>query len=515
MDRRVRDWETQRPATHRLTAPARPRLATALAMRAMSFASSTAFAARRGAGDVRPRQIAGAVVRVPRVQSAQSAQSHLRATRGARLRPVAASDDSESKSSSADTLSALDALLGADPSDDPDENDDEDDEAPIISIPLLFMRMPGQTPAQQRQTGGSSVASALTNDAAPGPGDVYAAITLGLPDRATKKQQERGVKGVELDFCVDTACTTNFILPQVAYGLDMQIVGTAPAGTGATGAIGGGQEMLLGTAKLGGKAAEKDVVAITGLTAAVVPVPAPNVAGILGRSFLNCFDAVAFDWGPEVGGSKPPSGAVMDFYQEYDWDAGAEDGLVTADLDELPCGLLAVNVTLNGVKMPALLDTGAPQTIVNRAAAAAAGIAVGSGAAGTDGGSVEKGKSSNPFGGLMDAFGKGKEAALADKGVMVMGAGGKPERLDRVDGAGVDLRVVTRGDADTAVRVSVKSILVGELAAFQAGLGLPPATDGDGSGEPGVILGLDALMSRDEVVISTRPAPHGRPRMQL
>ena len=483
-------------------------------MRAMSFASPTAFAARRGAGDVRPHKIAGAVVRVPRVRSA--ARPPLRAVRGARLRPVAASDDFESKPSSADTLSALDALLGADPSDDSDANDDEDDdEAPIISIPLLWMQMPGQTPAQQRQTGGSSVASALTNDAAPGPGDVYAAITLGLPDRATKKQQERGVKGVELDFCVDTACTTNFILPQVAYGLDMQIVGTAPAGTGATGAIGGGQEMLLGTAKLGGKAAEKDVVAITGLTAAVVPVPAPNVAGILGRSFLNCFDAVAFDWGPEVGGSKPPSGAVMDFYQEYDWDAGAEDGLVTANLDELPCGLLAVNVTLNGVKMPALLDTGAPQTIVNRAAAAAAGIAVGSGAAGTDGGSVEKGKSSNPFGGLMDAFGKGKEAALADKGVMVMGAGGKPERLDRVDGAGVDLRVVTRGDADTAVRVSVKSILVGELAAFQAGLGLPPAIDGDDAGEPGVILGLDALMSRDEVVISTRPAPHGRPRMQL
>uniref|UniRef100_A0A7S0NLD9 Peptidase A2 domain-containing protein n=1 Tax=Micromonas pusilla TaxID=38833 RepID=A0A7S0NLD9_MICPS len=488
-------------------------------MRAMSFASSTAFAARRGAGDVRPRKIAGAVVRVPRVQSAQSAQSHLRATRGARLRPVAASDDSESKSSSADTLSALDALLGADPSDDPDENDDEDDEAPIISIPLLFMRMPGQTPAQQRQTGGSSVASALTNDVAPGPGDVYAAITLGLPDRATKKQQERGVKGVELDFCVDTACTTNFILPQVAYGLDVQIVGTAPAGTGATGAIGGGQEMLLGTAKLGGKAAEKDVVAITGLTAAVVPVPAPNVAGILGRSFLNCFDAVAFDWGPKVDGSNPTSGAVMDFYQEYDWDAGAEDGLVTADLDELACGLLAVNVTLNGVKMPALLDTGAPRTIVNRAAAAAAGIAVGSGAAGTDG-SVEKGESSNPFGGLMDAFGKGKEAALAAEGVMVMGAGGKPERLDRVDGAGVDLRVVTRGDAsasdaDAAARVSVGSILVGELAAFQAGLGLPPAIDGGEWGEPGVILGLDALTSRDEVVISTRPAPRGRPRMQL
>ena len=506
-----------------MTAPARPRIGTELAMRAMAFASPTAFAAPRGAVDVRPRKIAGAVVRVPRVRSARSPR--LRPTR---LRPVAASDDSESKPSSADTLSALDALLGADPSDANDANDDEDDEAPIISIPLLFMQMPGQTPAQQQ--GGSSVASALTGDVAPGPGDVYAAITLGLPDRATKKQQERGVKGVELDFCVDTACTTNFILPQVAYGLDMQIVGTAPAGTGATGAIGGGQEMLLGTAKLGGKAAKEDVAAITGLSAAVVPVPTPGTAGILGRSFLNCFDAVAFDWGPATAGGGDDggirtldrSGAVMDFYQEYDWDAGVEDGLVDVDLDELPCGLLAVNVTLNGVRMPALLDTGAPQTIVNRAAAAAAGIAVGSGVTGVTGvtGAEKKGKSSNPFGGFMDALGRGKEAALADKGVMVMGAGGKPERLDRVDGAGVDLRVVTdAGDADgTAVRgtqLSVPSVLVGELAAFQAGLGLPPANDGDDSGEPGVILGLDALMSRDEVVISTRPAPHGRPRMQL
>jgi hypothetical protein len=162
------------------------------------------------------------------------------------------------------------------------------------------MQMPGQTQAQQ-QPGGSSVASALTGDATPGPGNVYAAITLGLPDRATKKQTERGVKGIELDFCIDTACTTNFILPQVAYGLDMQIVGTAPAGTGATGAIGGGQEMLLGTAKLGGKAAKEDVAAVTGLSAAVVPVPAPGTAGILGRSFLNCFDAVGVRLGAQDG----------------------------------------------------------------------------------------------------------------------------------------------------------------------------------------------------------------------
>ena len=480
----------------------------------VSFARAPALAVRARLPDgVRPRrQISGAVVRVPRVRVHRSAT----VPRGTRLRPSAAGDDSESKSSSADTLNALDALLGTDPADDEDDDeDDEDDEAPIISVPLLWMQMPGQTQAQQ-QPGGSSVASALTGDATPGPGNVYAAITLGLPDRATKKQTERGVKGIELDFCIDTACTTNFILPQVAYGLDMQIVGTAPAGTGATGAIGGGQEMLLGTAKLGGKAAKEDVAAVTGLSAAVVPVPAPGTAGILGRSFLNCFDAVAFDWAPRTGTTSDGrmgdrSGAVIDFYQEYDWDAGAEDGLVTAPLNELACGLLAVDVTLNGVTLPALLDTGAPQTIVNRAAAKAAGIEVGSKSQAE---SDDSSKSKNPFGGLMDAFGKGKEAAMADKGVMVMGAGGKPTRLDRVDGAGVDLRVVCEGDA--LVSTLVGSILVGELAAFQAGLGLKPASsDGGDDGEPGVILGLDALMSREEVVISTRPAPYGRPRMQL
>ena len=147
------------------------------------------------------------------------------------------------------------------------------------------------------------------------------------------------MKGVELDFCIDTACTTNFILPQVAYGLDMQIVGTAPAGTGATGTIGGGQEMLLGTAKLGGDGAKGDgTIAITGLSAAVVPVPAPGTAGILGRSFLNCFGAVGFEW---TGSNGSPEGGSVNFYQEYDWD-DESGGMKTAALRELPCGLLAV-----------------------------------------------------------------------------------------------------------------------------------------------------------------------------
>lgn len=80
-----------------------------------------------------------------------------------------------------------------------------------------------------------------------------------------------------------------------------------------------------------------------------------------------------------------------------------------------------------------------------------------------------------------------------------MGAGGKPERLDRVEGAGVDLKV------GGSIPLRCESMLVGELAAFQAGLGLAPSAEGGDDGAPGVILGLDALMSRPRVVMRTQP----------
>lgn len=415
--------------------------------------------------------------------------------RRASIVAAAESDDAPPPSRAKSTLSALDDVLGVDPAApdplDDDSYDDDDDEDPVLEVPILWMRAPGAaTPGTAQRQGGGLVAGALSEST----GDVYAAITVGLPDRATKSQQERGVKGIDLDFCVDTACTTNFILPQVAYGLDMQIVGVAPAGTGATGAIGGGQEMLLGSAKLGGNRDDVDV-AVTGLSAAVVPVPAPNTAGILGRSFLNCFGAVEFDW------SEGKTGATVCFHESYDFDEGEyeeEYGAATFDMRELPCGLLAVDVTLNGVTMPALVDTGAPQTIVNRAAARVAGIDANAGGfAGA--GSESKVGGGNPFSGLVEKLKEGRERALQSRGVMVMGAGGKPERLDRVEGAGVDLKV------GGSIPLRCESMLVGELAAFQAGLGLAPSAEGGDDGAPGVILGLDALMSRPRVVMRTQP----------
>ena len=432
--------------------------------------------------------------RRPRSWSRDARANPAAFTRRASIVAAAASDDAAPSSRAKSTLSALDDVLGADPvAPDPlDASYDDDDDVEVLEVPIVWMRAPGAATPGARRQGGGLVAGALSESESTG--DVYAAITVGLPDRATKSQQERGVKGVDLDFCVDTACTTNFILPQVAYGLDMQIVGVAPAGTGATGAIGGGQEMLLGSAKLGGNRDDVDV-ALTGLSAAVVPVPAPNTAGILGRSFLDCFGAVEFDW------SEGKTGATVCFHESYDFDEGEyeeEFGAETFDARELACGLLAVDVTLNGVTMPALVDTGAPQTIVNRAAARVAGIGAG-GSAGA--GSETSGEIGGvfPFSGLVNKLKEGRERALQSRGVMVMGAGGKPERLDRVEGAGVDLKV------GGSIPLRCASMLVGELAAFQAGLGLAPSAEGGDDGEPGVILGLDALMSRPRVVMRTQP----------
>ena len=298
-------------------------------LRAAALASPRA-ASPRGVASPSARRVARASTRthliIPRAHRARGL-SPLAATAGDDDDVVdveaTSAPSSSSSSSSSSTLSALDALLGTTPSDDDApstsrsyDDDDDDDGAAVISAPILWMSTPGRGASQRAGDNSGGVASALTSAA--GAGSVYVAITLGLPDRSTKSQRERGVKGVELDFCVDTACSTNFILPQVAYGLDMQIVGTSPAGQGATGAVSAGQEMLLGTAKLGGNG-DDGVAAITGLSAGVVPVPAPGTAGILGRSFLNCFGAVAFEWGGDRERAR------VDFWQAFDY-AEAEKG---------------------------------------------------------------------------------------------------------------------------------------------------------------------------------------------
>jgi hypothetical protein len=432
---------------------------------------------------------------------------HVSPSRGSAARAGPADGDADT--SAKRTLSALDSLLGADAPDPFDvaleASARDDDEPAAIVVPLIYTSVPGKgASAPGGTTGGGSLVTGALVDETTLIGSTYVAITVGLPDRSTRAQRERGVKGVELDWCVDTACSTNFILPQVAYGLDVEIVGAAPSGVGATGAVSSGQEMLLGTAKLGSDGADgSGTAAITGLSAAIVQVPAPGTAGILGRSFLNCFGAVEFDW------RLSQNAGAMCLYQEYAPfdDDGTMDDQTVVPLNELACGLLAVDVDLNGVRMPALVDTGAPRTIINRAAAKAAGIATVDDASGSPEAAKKPstGGFKNPFAAIQDAISRGREQALGSSGaVTVMGAGGRPERLDKASRS-KDVEMIVSATSGS-VCLSSPQILIGDLEAFRVGLGLRgDSTPGANDGQPGIVLGLDALMSVPKVAMRTTP----------
>ncbi len=437
---------------------------------------------------------------------------HVSPSRGSAARAGPADGDADT--SAKRTLSALDSLLGADAPDPFDvaleASARDDDEPAAIVVPLIYTSVPGKGASAPGTMGGGSLVTGALVDEKALIGSTYVAITVGLPDRSTRAQRERGVKGVELDWCVDTACSTNFILPQVAYGLDVEIVGAAPSGIGATGAVSSGQEMLLGTAKLGSDGPDgSGTAAITGLSAAIVQVPAPGTAGILGRSFLNCFGAVEFDW------RLQQNAGAMCLYQEYapfDDDDMIDDKTVVP-LNELACGLLAVDVDLNGVRMPALVDTGAPRTIINRAAAKAAGIATVGDGDDAIRGSPEAAKKpvsppgvfKNPFAAIQDAISRGREQALGSSGaVTVMGAGGRPERLDKASRS-KDVEMIVSATSGS-VCLSSPQILIGDLEAFRVGLGLRgDSTLGANDGQPGIVLGLDALMSVPKVAMRTTP----------
>ena len=62
----------------------------------------------------------------------------------------------------------------------------------------------------------------------------------------------------------------------------------------------------------------------------------------------------------------------------------------------------------------------------------------------------------------------------------------------------------TRTQSD--IFLTSPQILVGDLEAFRVGLNLrQDSQPGSGDGEPGIILGLDALMSVTKVVLRTTP----------
>ena len=327
----------------------------------------------------------------------------------------------------------------------------------------------------------------------------YPALALSFPSLLSPSQKARqltgdlAASGVTLDFVVDTAANTNTISAEVAGptsqgGLELQQVGSIAGGVGAGGALGGGATYMLGGAQLADVPKAERVTFISGLVATALPVAAPAAAGLLGVSFLNSFPGgVEFCWGgePPRPGEMPstttPAEASIIFFGDVLGTEASREGLTAVNVTVLPgSNLPTVEMTVNGVAVPALLDTGSPITVLNAAAAAAAGIDAGGAASG--------GAPSNPFAQLARGL-KAAQAATRGDVLIIQGSDG-PVQLARTATA-ADMSL---GDARFGNECRP---YVGELPGLAA-------LDGLGArAGPAAVLGMDVLRTRPRLVYTT------------
>lgn len=303
----------------------------------------------------------------------------------------------------------------------------------------------------------------------------YPCLSLRFPELATSSQLERNATGISLDFVLDTAANTNTVNGQVAKELGLDVVGAALPGVGAGGAISGGETFMLGNCELEGLPGEERFTFMSGLTASALPVASPAAAGLLGVYFFNAFPGgVEFSW--DASDSKSPA---VTFYSDPDKMNGALEGVQKIPVDQLPgSGLPTVNLNINGVEIPALLDTGSPITVINAKAAKLANV-----------GTVEVerlGKETkNPFARFSQNLKTAQAAARGDI-LMIAGTSGKPVELLRSD-VEADLKL---GSVD----ICRGNVYVGDLPGLAAldGLG--------GSATPAAVLGMDILRLRPKIV---------------
>jgi len=182
-------------------------------------------------------------------------------------------------------------------------------------------------------------------------------------------------QGVSLDFLLDTGANVNSIdtrrvqelgMPMVASSKDLPFVESVGVG----GSSAPGDIYQLGDCCLDGLPADQSFTFMRNLTAASLPIATPVGDGLLGLGFMFSFPAgVEFDWHGTNG--DPPT---MIFYYGSTISKEVIKGMTQIPLERLAGQILSLKVYVNGVKFPALLDTGSPITVLNPQAAKEAGI---------------------------------------------------------------------------------------------------------------------------------------------
>ena len=108
--------------------------------------------------------------------------------------------------------------------------------------------------------------------------------------------------------------------------------------------------------------------------------------GLLGIGFLFAFPGgVEFSWGDPAATATTAAAAPnaplnadvspsLTLFGDLSGTSALSNGLEEVPCRQLESGLICVTLKVNGVEIPALLDTGSPITVLNAAAAIAAGI---------------------------------------------------------------------------------------------------------------------------------------------
>jgi len=292
---------------------------------------------------------------------------------------------------------------------------------------------------------------------------------------------EKNNTGISLDFVMDTAANTNTINAQVAAELSLPNVGKAPGGVGAGGVIEGGDTFMLGDCELEGLPAEDKFTFMSDLTASALPVASPASAGLLSLTFFNCFEGgVEFCWGKAEGNEMviPPS---ISFYGPENSDTNPAEGMSRVPIKSIPVTLLpSITVRVNGVEMPALLDTGSPITVMNTQAASEAGVE----AFNLD----QPSKSNNPFVTFTNNLKVTK--AISDGNIMQLAGANAVINLLKSNSK-VDVSII--GD-DGPISFGAGNIFVGDLPGLAAlnGLGV--------DAPPALILGMDVLRTKTKML---------------
>jgi hypothetical protein len=337
----------------------------------------------------------------------------------------------------------------------------------------------------------------------------YAAIGLRFPNLATSAQRARNVSGVSLDFVLDTAANVNTINGQVAQELQLQIVGEALPGVGSAGTISGGHTYELGDTQLERgrilpepthEEEKEPFLFMQNLTASTLPVASPASAGLLSLAFLSCFEGgVEFSWGSSPNAMK--DGLLVDqptikFFAEQDTVAAKEaiQGLCRVPIMPIPVTQLpSIVLNINGVQIPALLDTGSPVTVFNSEAAKQAGIETIT----LESLSLSSSKkSNNPFAAVANRFKEAQELAKANaegKILTIAGMNGPVNLFKSVDT--IEISAVGKDDV---VSFGRGHIYVGDIPGLAAlngiGVDAPPA----------VVLGMDVIRRKPKMILRAR-----------